>query len=98
MMESIPDEILETDRTLHALCSAIPFSRYLNPLRADEARLAFLRGGGEPALEYAPATWAEDALEQLSRLRAPQSAPRALFGGVEQMALLVRAPRKTGRF
>ena len=90
MREAIPPIILHVDRELHTLYERVPFSRYLNPLNAREARRAFRAGADVPPLRYHEATWADRELKALDALQPPEDHPLGL--------ILARAIRGTSLF
>ena len=86
MSQAIPPRILQVDRELHALYERVPFSRFLNPLNAREARRAFRAGAEVPPLRYHEATWADRELDLLDSLHPPEDHPlgqilaKAIYG------------------
>lgn len=71
----LPHELLDADAALHEIHARVRFSAFLNPVNVPAARDAFLAGAAAPPFTYAPATWADDALDALRRLRVPRQHP-----------------------
>ncbi len=94
-MEPLPTALLHADRDLHALYERVPFSRYLNPINAVEARQAFRSGVAAPPLRYHPASWADEELARLERLEPPMDHPlgRLLAEAISGTRLFVLALR-----
>ena len=92
---SIPPAVLHVDRELHTLFERIPFSRFLNPVNAREARQRFRAGAESPPLRYHPATWADAELARLDRLEPPDDHPlgRMLARGIDGTRLFILALR-----
>lgn len=98
VIASLPAELLDADARLHALHAAIRFSRHLNPTNAAEARTAFLAGAEAPPFVYAPAEWADDALDTLDHLRVPLAHPLGVevaAAAAETRALVVALRDRT---
>ncbi|MCP4810793.1 MAG: DUF1704 domain-containing protein [Proteobacteria bacterium] len=92
---SIPPAVLQVDRELHTLFERVPFSRYLNPVNAREARQAFRAGRDVPPLRYHTATWADAELGRLDRLEPPEDHPlgQMLARGIHGTRLFILALR-----
>ena len=71
----LPKELTDADEALHSLYQRITFSRYLNPVNAEEARQDFLAGAEVPPFSYMRADWAPEALALLDRLKPPLEHP-----------------------
>jgi hypothetical protein len=66
--------LIEADAALAALQRRVATSRYLNPTNAVEAHAAFT--AGKPVrFTYVPASWADEHLRALDRIRPPQDHP-----------------------
>lgn len=74
-MSRLPEELLAADRAYDALLGSVRFSEHLNPTNIAAARAAFFAGAAAPPFEYAPATWARDAIVHLDGLRVPRVHP-----------------------
>lgn len=72
---ALPKELTDADEALHSLYQRITFSRYLNPLNAQEARQDFLAGAEVPPFSYLRAHWAPEALAVLDGLKSPLEHP-----------------------
>ena len=81
MLDAIPRPILDADRTHHEVLTRVAFSRHLNPLNADEARIAYLRGAETPPFEYAPLLEADAILRVLDRADPPRDHPAGALVG-----------------
>lgn len=98
VMASLPAELLDADARLHALHAAVRFSRHLNPVNAADARAAFLAGAEAPPFAYAPADWADDAIDTLDGLRVPLEHPLGVevaAAAAETRALVVALRERT---
>ena len=95
MSAAIPPGVLPVDRELHALYERVPFSRYLNPLNAREARRAFRAGAEVPPLRYHEATWADRELSALEALHPPEDHPMGMIlaQAIHGTTLFIRALR-----
>lgn len=73
-LQRLPPSLLDADRALCALHRRVVTSRYLNPTNEPELRAAFAAGKPvRPA--YTPASWADEHLRALDRVRPPLSHP-----------------------
>jgi len=95
MPSRIPQVILDADAAHHRVLQRVSFSRYLNPINDEEARMAFLRGAEAPPFVYHPLVEADELLRELDGLRPPTDHPagRLVNRCVDSTALLVLALR-----
>lgn len=91
----LPEPVIAVDEALHDLYARIPFSRFLNPTNAPEARAAFLEGRRAPPFQYQPAVWADEELRRLDALNPPDDHPMGLLllRAIEGTMLFIRALR-----
>jgi len=95
MLDAIPAPILDADRTHHGILTEVAFSRHLNPVNADAARVAFLRGAPSPPFEYTPLREADALLRILDAAEPPRDHPAgalvgACFDGTRRLVLALR--------
>ena len=75
MVERIPAPIVDADRIHNQILKEIPFSRFLNPTNAEEARQAFGAGVYAPPFVYQHFTDADEYLHQLDKVEPPRDHP-----------------------
>ena len=91
----IPAPVREADERHHAILQRVPFSQYLNPINAVDARRAFRAGQERPLFRYNPLLEADDLLRELARIRPPTDHPAGALVArvIDGTVLLVRALR-----
>lgn len=70
-MTRLPQALLEADQAFAALLGRVVTSKYINPTNEVEARAAF-EAKKPVRFTYTPATWADEWLRTLDRIRPPE--------------------------
>lgn len=95
MLLPIPDPIRLADETLYRLLQRVSFSRHLNPINVQEARLGFRNGAEAPIFEYQPLEQADALLKELDAVDPPRDHPAGMLVSqcIEGTRLLIIALR-----